>query len=342
MSQAAEVVEEVAFSSLEGRVMLAEVTEASEDRLVLQLGEGEGEGVLSASDFTRAGQEHGLKVGDRFEVYVEQRANDRDRWLVSKDKADRLATLDRLAQAFEAKQTVEGEVVAEVEGGFAVDVGLKAFLPGSQVAMRPVADADEVLGQRFTFRIIRFERRRQNVVLSRRALLEGEREKVFSALKVGAIVKGVVRSIADYGAFVDIGNSEGLLHVSDMSWQSVKHPSQVVSVGQDLLVKVLKFDRKNKRLSLGLKQVQDDPWVAAPTKYAAGTIVTGMVVSKTDYGCFIQVEPGVEGLVHATGSVATDSAKGKLKKADIGDDLTAKGIDLDLTQKRLSLQLVEG
>lgn len=341
MSQTAEVVEKVVPANLIGRVMHAEVTEVSDDQLVLKLGDDEGVGQLAASDFTRAGQEHGLVVGDRLDVYVEQRAPDRERWSVSKDKADRLATLDRIDAAFQSKETLEGEVVAETDGGYTVDVGMKAFLPGSQVALRPIANADEVLGQRFSFRVIRFERRRQNVVLSRRALLEGEREKVFSALKVGAIVQGVVRSIAEYGVFVDIGNSEGLLHVSDLTWKSVKHPSEVVEVGQELLVKVLKFDRKNKRLSLGLKQVQDDPWATAPQRYAAGTIVNGMVVSKTDYGCFIQVEPGVEGLVHATGALATDTAKSKLKKADIGDDLKAKVLDLDLTQKRLSLQLIE-
>lgn len=321
--------------------MSARVTEADDDKLVVTLGEDEGTGVLATSDFTRAGQEHGLVVGDQLDVYVEQRSQDQSRYVVSKDKADRLASLDRIQRAFEKKETIEGEVVGELEGGFAVDVGLKAFLPSSQVALRPVQDADEVLGQRFTFRIIRFERRRQNIVLSRRALLEGERDKVLSQLKVGAIVKGIVRSLAEYGAFVDIGNSEGLLHVTDMSWGRVKHAAEVVEVGQELLVKVLRFDRKTKRVSLGLKQVQDDPWVAAPNKYPSGAVVTGMVVSKTDYGCFIQVEPGVEGLVHSTGVVATDTAKAALKKADIGDDLTATVVDLDLAQKRLSLKLVE-
>lgn len=335
MSEAVEVV------SLEGQVVPGQITEVTDDQLTLKLGEGDATGVLSASDFTRQGQEHGMSVGDQLDVYVDSVGSEPGHYLVSKDKADRLATLDRLHGVFNRKETLEGEVVSEVDGGFAVDVGMKAFLPSSQVALRPVGNPDEVLGQRFTFKIIRFEKRRQNVVLSRRVLLEGERERVFSKLRVGAIVKGVVRSLADYGAFVDIGNSEGLLHVSDMSWARVKHPSEVVEVGQDLLVKVLRFDKKNKRVSLGLKQVQDDPWAAAPDKYAAGTKVKGMVVSKTDFGCFIQVEPGVEGLVHATGNMVTDAAKAKVKKADIGDELEAEVLDLDLAQKRLSLKLIE-
>ena len=172
-------------------------------------------------------------------------------------------------------------------------------------------------------------------------MLEVERKKTLEKLRVGSIAKGVVTSIVDYGAFLDVGATEGLLHVTDMSWGRVAHPSKLVKVGQELMVKVLRFDRKNKRLALGLKQVQDDPWALAPEKYPPGAQVTGMIVSKTDYGCFIELEPGVEGLVHSTGPLVTDSARDRLKDTDIGDDLTAKVLDLDLAQKRLSLSLVE-
>jgi small subunit ribosomal protein S1 len=324
---------------MEGRVLGATVASLAEDRVLVEL-EGSARGWLPLADVRdRETGAPRVKAGDRIEVFVEQRAG--GEWQVSRDKAERLALVDRLEARFRAGETVEGMVVGEVDGGFAVDLGLKAFLPASQIAARPVRDPDQVLGQTFALKIIRFDRERANVVVSRRAVVEAERERSLGALKADAIVEGTVRSLVDYGAFVDVGGIDGLLHISDMSWGRVKHPSDVVQVGQRLTVKVLKLDPKAGKVSLGLRQLEDDPWLEVPSKYPVGTQVTGLVVSKTDYGCFLALQPGVDGLVHSTGPMVTDGARAALKKADIGDDLTARVVDLDLSQKRLSLVLVE-
>jgi small subunit ribosomal protein S1 len=324
---------------MEGRVLGATVAALAEDRVLVEL-EGSARGWLPLADVRdRETGAPRVKPGDRIEVFVEQRSG--AEWQVSRDKAERLALVDRLEARFRAGETVEGMVVGEVEGGFAVDLGIKAFLPASQFAARPVRDPDQVLGQTFSLKIIRFDRERANVVVSRRAVIEAERERSLGALKPDAIVEGTVKSIVDYGAFVDVGGIDGLLHISDMSWGRVKHPSDLVQVGQRLTVKVLKLDQKAGKVSLGLRQLEDDPWLEVPSKYPVGTQVTGLVVSKTDYGCFLALEPGVDGLVHSTGPTVTDGARAALKKVDIGDDLSARVVDLDLSQKRLSLVLVE-
>jgi small subunit ribosomal protein S1 len=328
---------EAGGESLEGAVIGAVVRAVGEDELELEL-EGGAKAALSPTE-VRDRETGGLRVkaGDALSVLVEQWAD--GRWLVSRDKAERLAALDRVAACFDRGEPVEGMVVGEQDGGFSVDVGVKAFLPASQVGLRPVRRPDDILGETFSFRVLRFDRERVNVVLSRRVLLEEERERTLARLVPDAVIEGTVRSLVDYGAFVDVGGMDGLLHVSDLSWGRVRHPSEVVKVGQRLTVKVLKFDREANRLSLGLRQLEDDPWVGAAGKYAPGTRVTGMVVSKTDFGVFVSLEPGLEGLVHAAGAMGADAARERLRRAGIGEDLAAEVVEVDVPRKRISLVL---
>ncbi|MCA9549671.1 MAG: S1 RNA-binding domain-containing protein [Myxococcales bacterium] len=328
---------EPAVDDLRGTFVPATVTGLTDMHVSVSLPGGV-EGLIPRSDFGRVEGEPAA-VGDAFEVYVEQESG--ERYLVSRDKALRMAGLNALEKLHADDAVIEGEVVSATQGGFAVDIGVRAFCPASQISLRPVRDPDELLGQTFRFKIIRFQKARQNIVLSRRALLEREQDKTFGRLKVGALVEGTVRRFAEFGAFVDIGGVEGLLHVGDMSWGRVSKPGEVVSIGQELTLKVLRFDKKAKRISLGLRQCQDDPWLGVPAKYTEGTRVKGLVVSKTDFGCFIEVEPGVEGLVHSTGPMVTATAKKVLDKTDIGDELEARVLDVDQGQKRMSLALFE-
>lgn len=327
---------EAEIEDLRGAFVAATVTDVAPDHVKVRL-EGDAIGTIPAADFGRGGPD--VAVGDAFSVYVEQPS--REGYLVSKDKAERMAALDRIGAAYEAKEIIEGVVVAASGSGYTVDVGVRAFCPGSQFSLRPIRDPEEVLGQTFRFKVSKFQHSRQNVVLSRRRLLEKERDKLFGRLKVGALVDGTVRRFADFGAFVDIGGIDGLLHVDDLSWGRVRKPSDVVSIGDELTLKVLKFDKKSRKVSLGLRQCQDDPWLEVADKYPIGTAVQGQVVAKTDYGCFIEVAPGVEGLVHITGPAVTDTAKKQLEKTDIGDELKAQVIAVDAHAKRMSLALDE-
>lgn len=335
MSSAAQDVEGV-----EGTIVEAAVVAVSEDEVVVHLGEA-GEGVIPLADLKqKKSDQPEVQVGESFEVYVDHRPDDAERFIASRDKARRLRALEEVKRAFDEGRSVEGEIVAAVDGGFNVDVGIKAFLPASQLALRPIRNPDSVLGQRLGFKIIRFNESRHNIVLSRRVLLEAERDATLDQIQTGAVIEGTVKSLVDYGAFVDVGGIDGLLHNSDISWGRVKHPSEVLAVGDPVTVKVLKFDRKKRKLSLGLRQIQEDPWLTAGEKYPVDASVEGPVISKTDYGVFIEVEPGIEGLVHSTGPLVADQAKEALKKVSLGDRIKARVLDLDLPKKRMSLGLL--
>jgi small subunit ribosomal protein S1 len=324
---------------VEGTIVEAAVLSVAEDHVVVHLG-GAGEGVIALADFKqKRSDEPKIEVGDSFPVYIDHLPDDGERYVASRDKAMRMLAFDKAKGAFEKNETVEGEIVATVEGGFNVDVGVKAFLPASQFGLHPLRSPNQVLGHRFQFKIIRFNEARHNIVVSRRVLLEAEREAILDRVQVGAIIEGRVKSLVDYGAFIDVGGIDGLLHNSDISWGRVKHPSEVLAVGDPVTVKVLKFDRKKRKLSLGLRQIQEDPWLTAGDRYPLGSEVEGLVISKTDYGVFIEIEPGVEGLVHSTGPLVPDAAKETLKKVELGERIKAKVLDLDLPKKRMSLGL---
>jgi small subunit ribosomal protein S1 len=282
-----------------------------------------------------------VKPGDKVDVLIEETEDADGRITLSKEKADRLKIWDDISRAFEADEAVEGIIVARVKGGLSVDIGVKAFLPGSQVDLRPVRNLEALMGERTAFKIIKFNKRRGNIVLSRRALLEKERERqrrdTLQTLEVGQIVDGVIKNLTDYGAFIDLGGIDGLLHVTDMSWGRVNHPSDLFQVGDQLKVKVLKFDPDTERVSLGLKQIQPDPWVDAAHKYPIGKRIQGKVVSLTDYGAFLELEPGIEGLVHVSEMSWTKRVKHPSKVVSVGDAVDSVVLDIDEGNRKISL-----
>jgi small subunit ribosomal protein S1 len=275
------------------------------------------------------------------DVYLDQMGGDDGALVLSKEKADLMKAWDEISGAVERDEIVKGAVVARVKGGLSVNIGVKAFLPGSQVDLRPVKNLDKLIGETFDFKIIKFNKKRGNIVLSRRALLEQEREsqrgQTMESLAEGSILNGIVKNITDYGAFIDLGGIDGLLHITDMSWGRVNHPSEIFEVGQTLEVKVLKFDQESQRVSLGYKQIRPDPWHDAEFKYPLGAIVRGKVVSIPDYGAFVELEDGIEGLVHISEMTWNKRIKHPSKIMEIGDMIEAKVLGMDAENKRISL-----
>jgi small subunit ribosomal protein S1 len=325
----------------EGKVVPGTVIALSKDFAVIDIGY-KSEGQVPISEFISApGGEPAVKVGDKVEVLVESRENDTGMVVLSKEKADKMRIWDEISAACERDELVEGVIVGRVKGGLSVDIGVKAFLPGSQVDIRPVRNLDKLIGEKFKFKVIKFNKKRGNIVLSRRVLLEKEREELkketLKNLKEGAVLKGQVKNLTDYGAFIDLGGIDGLLHVTDMSWGRIGHPSEMFEVGQEVRVVVLKFDPASERVSLGLKQIQEDPWHRADEKYPVGTRVKGKVVSLTDYGAFIELEQGVEGLVHVSEMSWTKRVKHPSKLVNQGDQVEAVVLDIDPKAKRISL-----
>jgi small subunit ribosomal protein S1 len=260
---------------------------------------------------------------------------------LSKEKADVLRAWDEISEACDRNEILEGTVTGVVKGGLQVDIGVKAFLPGSQIDVRPVKNLEQFVGKTFKFKVIKFNKKRGNIVLSRRAVLELERDNMKSStlkqIKVGAIVRGTIKNITDYGAFVDLGGVDGLLHITDMSWGRIKHPSEVVTVGAEVNVRVLKYDTEKERVSLGLKQTQPDPWQEVQAKYQSGQRVTGKVVSVTDYGAFVEVEPGIEGLIHVSEMSWTQRVKDPRKLLNVDQEVDAVILDIDMESRRMSL-----
>lgn len=320
---------------LDGQVLGATVLPSEEGELRVALdAEPAAEGVLAQGELPDR-----PAPGDRLEVYVEQLSSeDPPVYLVSAEKAARLALFRPIEAAFKAGEIVQGELVSAADGGYVVDLmGVAAFLPASQVGLRPLRASEDLFGTALSFKIIRFNADRHNVVLSRRVLLEKERDRTLKRLKEGAILEGEVKNITDFGAFVDLGGVEGLLHVGDMSWGRVGHPSKLLSRGQRLVVKVLKVEGKGRRISLGLKQLEDDPWLTAAERYPAGSRVHGMIISRTDFGCFMEVEAGVDGLIHSSGPMVTAEAQKAIAAVQIGDELEAEVYDIDRSARRMSL-----
>ena len=281
------------------------------------------------------------KRGDEIEVYLEAKEDSEGLIVLSKDKADKIKVWDSITRAHEKGAPVEGRVVEVVKGGLAVDVGVKAFLPGSQVDLRPVKNLGSMVGQDIRAKVIKLNRRRGNVVLSRRAVLEEEREEkkkhTLEVLTEGMVLTGTVKNITDYGAFIDLGGIDGLLHVTDMSWGRVGHPSEIFQVGDQVEVVVLHFDRDSGRVSLGYKQKSSDPWERVEQTYAPGTKCRGKVVSLTNYGAFVELEPGVEGLVHVSEMSWTRRVRHPSKLVNVGDDVDVIVLDVNRTAKRISL-----
>jgi small subunit ribosomal protein S1 len=324
----------------ENEIVKGSVVQITKDYAVVDIGY-KSEGQVPIQEFGLFEGKPNVKVGDKVDVLLESRENDTGMVVLSKEKADKMRIWDEISAACERDELVEGTIVGRVKGGLSVDIGVKAFLPGSQVDLRPIRNLDKLIGEKYKFKVIKFNKKRGNIVLSRRVLLEKEREELkkdtLQKLKEGAVLTGIVKNLTDYGAFIDLGGIDGLLHITDMSWGRVGHPSEMLNVGDELRVTVLKFDPATERVSLGLKQIQEDPWAHAAEKYPPGTRVGGKVVSLTDYGAFIEMEPGVEGLVHISEMSWTKRVKHPSKVMAIGDQVQAVVLDVDGKAKRISL-----
>ena len=274
-----------------------------------------------------------VAVGDVVSVYLERMELENGFMLLSKDKAEIIRAWDEISQACEKDQLVEGTVIAKVKGGLSVDIGVKAFLPGSQIDTKPVKNLDKFLGKKLKFKIIKFNKKRGNIVLSRRAVVAQERElqraETLANLQEGMIVTGTVKNITEYGAFIDLGGMDGLLHITDMSWGRIKHPSELFAVGDEIKVKILKYDREKERVSLGLKQVSPNPWDEVEYKFPVGVKVKGKVVSLKDYGAFVELEDGIEGLIHVSEMSWTERVKHPSKVINVGDEVECKVLEVD-------------
>ncbi|USN51055.1 MAG: 30S ribosomal protein S1 [Myxococcales bacterium] len=324
----------------EGEIISAHVLSVNKDFVLVDIGY-KSEGLIPTNEFSLINGEPQIKVGDRVDVLVESRENEFGHLVLSKEKADRLKVWDEISDACERDEVVEGVIIGRVKGGLQVDIGVRAFLPGSQVDLRPIRNLEKLIGERFEFKVIKFNKKRGNIVLSRRVLLEKDREEkrkvTLEHLAEGAVMEGVVKNLTDYGAFVDLGGVDGLLHVTDMSWGRVQNPNGLFEVGQTVKVVVLKYDAENERVSLGMKQTQEDPWQMAQNEFPIGMKVKGKVVSLTDYGAFIELKPGVEGLIHISEMSWTKRVKHPSKIVSIGDDVEAVVLDIDQKDKRISL-----
>src|SRR5690349_21195504 len=326
----------------EGEILRGTVIAVNKDFAIVDVGY-KSEGQVPLEEFRQADGTVGVKPGDVVDVLLESRENDMGMIVLSKEKADRFKVWDEISAACERDELIEGVITARVKGGLSVTIrgGVKAFLPGSQVDLRPVRNLDAFLNQSFKFKVIKFNKKRGNIVLSRRVLLEKERaalkESTLERLKEGQIVEGIVKNLTEYGAFIDLGGIDGLLHITDMSWGRVNHPSELFQVGDHVRVKVLKFNADTERVSLGLKQISEDPWSRAAEKYIPGTVVRGKVVSLKDYGAFIELEEGIEGLVHISEMSWTRRVKHPSKVVAVGDMVEAVVLDVDAKQNRISL-----
>ena len=324
----------------EGSIVKGKVVNLNDDYVLVDIGH-KTDGEIPIYEFKDAEGTVTVAVGDEVEVYLDCFEDNYGDMILSRERAEMLRAWDRISEAYENSQIIEGAIISRVKGGLSVDIGVKAFLPGSQVDLRPVRNLDKLIGQTFEFKIIKFNKKRGNIVLSRRVLLEQDREKMrgetLENLAEGSTVKGIIKNITDYGAFVDLGGIDGLLHITDMSWGRINHPTQLFDVGQEVEVKVLSYDEQRHRVSLGYKQLQSDPWGEATAKYEVGTKTHGIVVSLTDYGAFVELEDGVEGLIHISEMSWSKRVRHPSKVVSIGDEVNVVVLAIDPEARRISL-----
>lgn len=323
-----------------GDVVTGRVVEVQTDYVLVDINY-KSEGLIPVSEFRLVEGVRDVKVGQEVQVYIDKIENENGMIVLSKDKADMLRAWDDISRAAENEEVIEGTIVSKVKGGLSVDIGVKAFLPGSQIDLRPVRNMDQFIGKTYKFKVIKFNKRRGNIVLSRRALLEQERESLRSqtldSMKEGSHVRGVVKNITDYGAFIDLGGMDGLLHITDMSWGRIKHPSEMLNVGDEIDVVVLKYDNSKERVSLGLKQLKPDPWTAVAAEFVPGKRTKGKIVSLTDYGAFVELAEGVEGLIHVSEMSWTKRVKHPNQLVKVGDEVEVQVLEVDSTNRRISL-----
>jgi len=335
-----EIYEQSVRDIVEGEIIKGTILEVKDDAVLVDIGY-KSEGLIPLREFGTPSGEVTIKVGDVVDVYLEQKEDSEGLIVLSREKAEKIKIWDELSQVYDKGGAITGMILGRTKGGLLVDIGVRAFLPGSQVDLRPVRDLDKLIGKAFPMKIIKLNQKRGNIVLSRRELLEEERkhlkEQTLANLTEGLRIKGKVKNITEYGAFVDLGGLDGLLHITDMSWGRVGHPSELFQVGDEVEVVVLKFDRTNERVSLGYKQRLPDPWEAVEQKYPVGSKLKGKVVSLTDYGAFVELEEGVEGLVHISEMSWTQRVKHPSKVVAIGDVVEVVVLDVDRANKRISL-----
>jgi small subunit ribosomal protein S1 len=324
----------------EGEVVKGKIISVDREYVLVDVGY-KSEGMIPAHEFRNEAGEVEAAVGDEVEVMIELWDEEEERVVLSKEKAEKIKVWEEIKKIYDEDGVVEGVITNRVKGGFSVDIGLQAFLPGSQADLRPVRNLDELVGKSFEFKVLKFNRKRSNIVLSRRVLLEDAREKArsktLSALEEGKVMDGVVKNITEYGVFVDLGGVDGLLHITDISWGRVKHPSELFSVADQIKVKVLSFDLERERVSLGMKQLTPDPWTIAAGKYPVGTRVQGKVVSLTDYGAFVELEEGIEGLIHVSEMSWTRKIRHPSKVLTVGEVVDAMVLDIKPDSRRISL-----
>ncbi len=325
-----------------GEVVVGEVIRIGPETVTVDIGY-KSEGEVPLAEFRQPDGSHSVKVGDTIKVFLEAVEDEEGIVWLSKEKADQLKIWDDLQEAYNEEKVVEGRIVQRVKGGLSVDIGVPAFLPGSQVDLRPVKNLDDLIGKTFQFKILKFNKKRGNIVLSRRVLLEKERDalrkETLKRMEEGVVLEGIVKNITDYGAFIDLGGVDGLLHITDMSWGRVGHPSELLSIGDEVNVKVLRYDRERERVSLGLKQTMPDPWTSAAEKYPVGTRLEGRVVSLTDYGAFVELEQGIEGLIHISEMSWVKKIRHPSQILSVQDVVEAVVLNLDVENQRISLGL---
>ena len=335
-----ELYEESLKSIQEGEVVKGEIVQVDKEYVLVDIGY-KSEGQISIQEFIDSEGNLAAKVGDKVEVLLERREDAEGTIRLSKEKAAKIKVWDLIKDIYENDGTIQGTIISRVRGGLSVDIGLQAFLPGSQVDLRPIRDMDSLVGQEYDFKIVKYNKRRGNIVLSRRAILEANRmalrDETLKNLEDGAVLEGTVKNITDYGLFVDLGGIDGLIHITDMSWGRVGHPSEMYKFGDKITVKILNFDRERERVSLGIKQLTPDPWTEAEYKYPLGTRVQGRVVSLTDYGAFVEVEQGVEGLIHVSEMSWTRKVRHPSQVLNVGGIVDAMVLNIDVTKKRISL-----
>ncbi len=340
MDNLMEMYEESFKRFAEGEVVTGRIISVDKDHVLVDIGY-KSEGQIRIHEFRDENGNIVVKTGDSVEVMVEWWDDENEVVILSKEKAAKVKVWDDIKKAHDNDEVIQGIILARVKGGFSVDVGVQAFLPGSQADLRPIRNLDEMVGKTFNFKVLKYNRKRSNIVLSRRALLEQERETKRSAtlttIHEGKILSGTVKNLTEYGVFVDLGGVDGLLHITDISWGRVKHPSELFKVGDEITVKVLNLDVEKERVSLGMKQLTQDPWIAAVEKYPITARINGKVVSLTDYGAFVELEEGIEGLIHVSEMSWTRKVRHPSKIVSIGDMVEAVVLDIKPENRRISL-----
>ena len=336
----AELVESSFHKVQEGEVVTGMVVQVTAEHVMIDVG-SKSEGQIPIEQFLDEKGSLTVSVGDEVRVFLEDTEESSGQVRISKTKADKIRIWDEIAEVCETEKTIIGKVISRVKGGLQVDIGVPAFLPGSQVDLRPVRNFEKYIGESFEFNVLKYNRKRGNIVLSRRPLLEKSKQQkkdlILTALEGSGVFTGTVKNITDYGAFIDLGGIDGLLHITDMSWGRINHPSDVLKVGDQIQVKVLKFDQDKERVSLGLKQTQPDPWEDVEKHYPADAKLTGKVVSITDYGVFVELDKGVEGLVHISEMAWTKKPRHPSKMVQVGEEVEVMVLHVDKEQKRISL-----